>query len=316
MKRDLFTTLLIACIVSTLALQAPGIDYPHVTAEPQKTGWPLTAEERAYVVDKPEYDRRPGRESNKHLPQLWPVVPSAGYWGGTSWLDTHAKLVDYVQANKGPIDVLLVGDSITQQWGSPLDKGVLNDAWKMHFANYKTINIGIGGDKAQNVLWRLDHGGVEGLEPKVVIVMIGNNNMFFVPETGVEAAARGVQMCVANVREKFPNAEVIATHILPCHAPGVAFYENIKKTNAALAALKLDSDSKVHVVDLWSDFANADGIIKKALFTPDNIHLSAEGYAVYADRLKPLLDKFLGGKGLGGDVVLPAKQTGVTAPGE
>lgn len=181
------------------------VDYPHVTAEPQKTGWPLTAEERAYVVDKPEHDRRPGRESNKHLPQFWPVVPSAGHWGGTSWLDTHAKLVDYVQTNKGPIDVLLVGDSITQQWGSPLDKGVLNDAWKKHFANYKTINIGIGGDKAQNVLWRLDHGGVEGLEPKVVIVMIGNNNMFFVPETGVEAVARGVQMCVANVREKFPR---------------------------------------------------------------------------------------------------------------
>ena len=87
---------------------------------------------------------------------------------------------------------------------------MLNQAWKKHFANYKTINIGIGGDKAQNGLWRLDHGGVEGLQPKVVIVMIGNNNMFFTPETGIEAAAKGVQMCVANVSNKFPLAEVIA----------------------------------------------------------------------------------------------------------
>jgi hypothetical protein len=104
-----------------------GIEYPYTTAEPQKTGWPLTAEERAYV-DKPEHDRRPGRESNKHLPAMWPIVPAAGYWGGTAWLDTHAKLVNYVQANKGLIDILLVGDSIAQQWGSPLDKGVL-DLW-------------------------------------------------------------------------------------------------------------------------------------------------------------------------------------------
>lgn len=302
-KPLVFSVLIVPLCFLTTAAHA--LDYPHVTAEPQKTGWPLTAEERAYVVDMPEHDRRPGRESNKHLPQLWPMVPSAGHWGGTSWLDTHAKLVNYVQANRGPIDILLVGDSITQQWGSPLDKGVLNESWRKHFANYKTVNIGIGGDKAQNVLWRLDHGGVDGLQPKVVSVMIGNNNMFFAPETGVEAAAKGVQMVVANVREKFPQAEVIAVKILPCHAPGVRFYEDIKKTNLALNPLKLDSDPKVTVIDLWSDFTNSDGTIKPTLFAPDSIHLSLAGYAVYVERLKPLLDKFLGGNGLGGAVVLP-----------
>ena len=266
------------------------VDYPYQTAEPQKNGWPLTAEERAYVVDKPEHERRPGRESNKHLPSMWPVCPSAGHWGGTSWLDTHAKLVDYVQTNIGPIDILLVGDSITQQWGSPLDRGVLNDAWKKHFAKYKTINIGIGGDKLQNVLWRLDHGGVAGLEPKLIVLMIGNNNMFFTPETGIEPAAKGVQMCVTNLREKFSMADVIVAKILPCHAPGIVFYEDIKKTNAALDPLKLDRDPKVHILDLTNDFLNVDGTIKKPLFTPDNIHLSLEGYGVYAERLKPLVE--------------------------
>lgn len=274
-----------------IPLRAAAIDYPYQTAEPQKAGWPLTPEERAYVVDRPEYERRPGREANKHLPELWPVVPSAGHWGGTSWLDTHAKLVEYVKAKSGPCDVLLVGDSITQQWGSPLDKGVLNEAWQKHFADYRAINIGIGGDKTQNVLWRLDHGGVDGLQPKVVIVMIGNNNMFFAPETGIEPVARGVQVVVANVREKFPQAAVIVAKILPCHAPGVRFYEDIKKTNHAMDALKLDADSKVTILDLWNDFANYDGTLKNELFTPDKIHLSPAGYAVYAERLKPLLDK-------------------------
>lgn len=263
------------------AATANALDYPHVTAEPQKTGWPLTAEERAYVVDKPEHDRRPGRESNKHLPQLWPQVPTAGHFGGDSWLKLHEAHVKTVQANQGPIDVLLVGDSITIQWG---------DSWKKHFPDLKAVNIGIGGDKTQNVLWRLDHGGVEGLQPKAIVLMIGNNNMFFTPETGIEAAALGIQMGVKNLREKFPAAAIIVAKILPVHTPGNRFYEDIQKTNAALDPLKLDSDPNVKVLDLWPNFTNADGTIKKDLVTPDNIHLTPAGYSVYAQRLNPLLE--------------------------
>ena len=263
-----------------LPLAAFALDYPHITAEPQKTGWPLTTNERAYVVDKPEYDRRPGRESNKHLPLLWPQVPTAGHFGGDSWLKLHEAHVKTVQDNQGPLDVLLVGDSITIQWG---------ESWKQHFPDRKAVNIGIGGDKTQNVLWRLDHGGVEGLQPKAIVLMIGNNNMFFTPETGIEAAAKGIEMCLKNLREKFPTAVIIVAKILPAHTPGNRFYEDIKKTNAALDPLDLDNDPKVKVLDLWSDFTNADGTINKDLFTPDKIHLSPAGYELYAKRLKPLL---------------------------
>jgi lysophospholipase L1-like esterase len=283
--------------------------------DPQVEGWPLSEAGLAYAL-KPEYERRPGRESNKHQPTLWPVIPAAGFWGGTSWLDTHAKLVGYVQANRGPIDILLVGDSITQQWGSPLDTGVLNTAWKRRFGDYKTINIGIGGDKTQNVLWRLDHGGVEGLQPRLVIVMIGNNNMFFTPETGVEAAAEGVRACADNLRRKFPDAELIVAKILPCHSPQERFYQDIRKTNVALDTLGLDRDPNVTVIDLTSDFVNEDGTLRQPLFTSDGIHLSAAGYDKYAERLAPLVEKSLGGKGLGGEVAMPPKGTqGVKPPG-
>jgi len=295
-------------LVLLLATPLLALEYPHKPADPQPVGWPLTAEERAYVVEKPEFDRRPGRESNKHLPQLWPVVPTAGHWGGTSWLDTHTKLVNYVQANVGPVDILLVGDSITQQWGSPLDKGILKEPWMKAFPTYKTINIGIGGDKTQNVLWRLDHGGVEGLNPRSIVLMIGNNNMFFSPETGVAAAAQGVKACLQNLRGKFPEAEVVVAKILPCHAPKNRFYEDIVLTNAEIDKLNLAADPKVHVLDLAQKFLNEDGTLKQILFKSDNIHLSSEGYTLYASQLKPLLDAFLGGKGLGpSSVVIPTK---------
>ncbi|MEI6645452.1 MAG: GDSL-type esterase/lipase family protein [bacterium] len=255
--------------------------------DPQLTGWPLNDAEKSYIL-KAEYERRPGSEANQHKPALWPAVPSAGNWGGTSWLDTHANLVKVAESSKGPIDVLLVGDSITMQWGA---------AWPKHFPGLKTVNIGIGGDKTQNVLWRLDHGGVDGLEPRLCVLLIGNNNMFFTPETGIGPAAQGIQVCVQNLREKFPKAPVVVVKIFPAHVPGNPFYEDIKKTNLALDALKLDVDPKVTVLDLWNDMVNTDGTLKNGLFTPDNIHLTQDGgYALYASRLQPVLDALLSNK--------------------
>jgi platelet-activating factor acetylhydrolase IB subunit beta/gamma len=267
-------------------------DPPYQSPEPQKTGWPLTDEERAYVL-KPEYERRPGRELNKHLPALWPVVPSAGHFGGTAWLDIHTKLVTHVAEHPGPVDVLLVGDSITQQWGSPLDKKPLNAGWQKHLGQYSAINIGIGGDKSQNVLWRLDHGGVAGLEPRIIVLMIGNNNMFFTPETGIEAAAQGIGACLKNLQEKFPKTPVVVAKILPAHEPGNRFYDDIRKTNAALDTLRLERDPLVQVLDLTSEFTVADGSLKADLFLPDRIHLSEAGYDFYASRLKPIFANLL-----------------------
>ena len=284
--------ILFAVFVCVASLPVQALDYPYAPynegkMDPQKTGWPLTEEERKYVL-LPEHERRPGREINQHKPAMWPVVPSAGFWGGTSWLDTHANLVKVAQASKGAIDVLLVGDSITMQWGA---------AWPKHFPTLKTVNLGIGGDKTQNVLWRLDHGGVEGLEPRLCVLLIGNNNMFFTPETGIEPAAQGMKVCVDNLREKFPKAPVIVVKVFPAHTPGSPFYEDIKKVNAALDTLNLEADPKVRVLDIWGDMVDADGTLKRELFTPDNIHLSQEGgYKLYAEKLKPMLEAFLAGK--------------------
>lgn len=110
-------TLCVAVAVPVQALDYPYAPYNQGMMDPQLTGWPPTDAERAYVL-VPEHERRPGSEQTRYPPAMWPVTPAAGHWGGTSWLDTHATLVDTVRASRGPIDILLVGDSITMQWGA------------------------------------------------------------------------------------------------------------------------------------------------------------------------------------------------------
>ena len=260
-------------------------------AEPPAVGWPLSEAETTYVL-RPEHERRPGVAEKKHQPALWPVTPTAGHWGGSKWLEAHAKLVAHVQASRGPIDVLLVGDSITQQWGGVLERKPLNAAWQKHFSRYPTVNLGIAGDKTQNVLWRLDHGGVAGLQPRLVVLLVGNNNMFYTRETA--AAAQGIKACVENLRAKFPDAELVVATIFPAHAPGHAFYEDIKRTNAALRAMQLEREPKVHLLDLWPEMIEADGTLRRGLFQVDNIHLTQDGgYAFFAAQLQPLFARLL-----------------------
>jgi len=282
------TLALIACL-GLMATSSHALEYAYPPQDPQKTGWPLTPEEETFML-KGEHERRPGADSGKYLPHLWPVVPFGQSWGGRAYIDHHAGLVKKVQDNKGPCDVLLVGDSITIQFEKDLAG---NENWKTQFPAYKAVNIGVGGDRTQSVLWRLDHGGADGLEPRSIVLMIGNNNMFFTPETGTEAAALGIKACVTNLREKFPTAPLIVTKILPSAAPGVPFYEDTKKTNAAVDALNLSADPQVQVLDLWQDFVNPDGTIKPELYTADKIHLSPQGYAVWAAKLQPLIEPLL-----------------------
>jgi lysophospholipase L1-like esterase len=128
--------------------------------------------------------------------------------------------------------------------------------------------------------------------------MIGNNNMFFTPETGIESAAKGIELCMKNLRDKFPKTPIIVAKILPAHEPNNRFYEDIKKTNAALDPLKLESNPNVMVLDMWNDFTTADGKINKELFTSDKIHLSPAGYAAYANRLHPMIHEILNGEAI------------------
>ena len=151
----------------SLAAEARSPTYPYAAyaesrLDPQPFGWPLSAEEQAYV-QIPEFDRKPGKDVRRHRPDMWPVVPTASRWRKAPeeniWITHHASALGQARAAGTNLDMLLVGDSITQGWGgSPIDNVQWNPAWQKHFGRFRTVNAGIGGDRTESVLWRLEHG--------------------------------------------------------------------------------------------------------------------------------------------------------------
>lgn len=297
-----------------------GLDYPYAPynqgkMDPQTSGWPLNEAALTYVA-KHAYQRRPGTESGGQRMEYLPYTPSADGSGSPNWYVTaHGKLVAsldrFKNENNSKVDILLVGDSITWQWTdirAPYNQypQQFNEPWKTAFGQYTTFNLGMAGDKTQGLLWRMDHAGVTGstnppLAPRLVILAIGHNDMFFTGETKTLNAAKGILWCVKNLREKFPQTPIIVCKIFPSHTPGHTFYEDAKLINEDLDVfLNQEKIPKVHVLpDLWSDMTQAeDGKVKPEYFRADEkdfkrIHLSIEGYRLWAEKLKPLVDGFL-----------------------
>jgi beta-glucosidase len=283
------------------SLLYPYAPYNEGKLDSQLTGWPLTEAEITWA-NKDEYTRKPGHEASKHLPEMWFVTPTAGRWRGedathgNAWLAHHAANVANART-AGAIDIALLGDSITQGWGGGWDGTPFNAAWNTYFGSSKTVNLGIGGDRMEHILWRLDHGALDGVSPGVIVLMIGVNNAPLIQANGVPVASavRGIQLCIENLRIRCPQSRIVLVNILPAYDPEKEIGAKVREVNAGLAALQLESDPHVRVLDLWQDFTNADGTLKAALYSDKHLHLSAAGYEVFAAKLKPALEKLLGG---------------------
>jgi lysophospholipase L1-like esterase len=277
-----------------------GLIYPYAPynegkMDPHITGWPLTEAEKAWVA-KGEYNRKPGHEVSKHLPEMWFVTPTAARWGKDGeenlWVVHHAACIEKVRAMKDGIDIALLGDSITQGWGGGWDGAQFNAAWQKHFGDKKTVNLGIGGDRMESILWRLDHGALDGASPKVIVLKIGVNNAPLVFANGAPAtsAAHAIKLCIENLRMRCPKSQIVLVKILPAFDPAKEVGAKVREINTALDALKLDADANVHVLDLWSEFTHPDGTLKTALYSDGHLHLGPAGYEVFAGKLKPALN--------------------------
>lgn len=194
------------------------------------------------------------------------------------WRELHRRHLE--RAGQGPVDLLFLGDSITQGWND-------NEVWRTFYGPRRAANFGINGDKTQNVLWRIRDGELDGIGPKAVVLLIGTNNLSASPP---EEIARGIAAIVAEIRRRLPEARVLLLGILPRgERPGPA-RDRIRAVNQLIA--RLDDGSRVRFLDIGRSFVDEDGTISREIM-PDSLHLSPKGYRIWAEAMEPALRPLL-----------------------
>ena len=201
----------------------------------------------------------------------------------------HQAFVD--RAKKGDVDALFLGDSITQGWEGA------KKTWEAKFGPMKPANFGIGGDRTEHVLWRITEGKeLEGISPKVTVLMIGTNNS---GSNSPEQIAEGVGAIVSTLRQK--NIKVLLLGVFPRAslpkeqkdlkvAPAANLNTKIREINDIIK--KMDDGKNIVYMDIGQKFLTDDGGLSKEIM-PDLLHLSPKGYEIWADAITPKLEEML-----------------------
>ncbi|WP_339898481.1 GDSL-type esterase/lipase family protein [uncultured Gilvimarinus sp.] len=218
------------------------------------------------------------------LPATEPVPRTKQFeWMSLStWYQKHADDVKVAEA--GEARVVFLGDSITDNW----DKA--QSTWDATFGPYQAANFGIGGDLTQNLLWRLDHGAIEALDPEVVVILIGVNN-FLHNNTSAQDTFTGVQAVINRVLNGYPNAHIVLQGIFPYgEMPDTPERQRVKATNTLIKTLA-DND-RIDYYDFGPLFLEADGRISAEIMA-DRLHPSVRGYEIWAEALGPVVSELL-----------------------
>jgi lysophospholipase L1-like esterase len=201
----------------------------------------------------------------------------------------HQQLL--AKAKAGGIDLYFEGDSITRRWGA-LDYPDLLAHWNRTFHGWNAADFGWGGDRTENILWRLDNGELDGVKPKVIVLLAGTNNVGRQPGDGakVEDVTRGVRAIIDACRKKAPEATIVLTAIFPRN-DNPAVMPTIDAINANLA--KMADGKAVRFLDINAGLADARGTLFPGMMM-DGLHPSEKGYEVWATGLRPILAEALG----------------------
>lgn len=204
---------------------------------------------------------------------------------GNDWWKQRAKLLNERVQETQDTRLVFIGDSITQGW-----EGAGKDVWAERYAPYKAVNLGIGGDRTQHVLYRLQNGNLDGIAPEAAVVMIGTNNSNGIDNTARQIA-EGVAAIVEELRSKTPQTKILLLGIFPRG-------ENINEQRGKLLQInqilaKHDDGEHVFFLDIGHHFINEQGLIPGEIM-PDYLHLSPAGYELWAEAIDPYLTKWLG----------------------
>lgn len=198
------------------------------------------------------------------------------------WLQQTQSFFDNARKEASSIHLVFDGDSITRGW-----MGNGREVWQKHFAPLGAFNFAIGGDGTQHVLWRLSQGQLNGIHPKLVILMIGTNN---IRQGTPETIAEGVTAVVQEYRKRCPEATILLLGLLPRgEEASDPLREKIKSVNRILA--KLDDGKQILFRDIGSRFLEPDGSIS-AKVMPDFLHLAPESYNIWAEAIQPVIDRY------------------------
>ena len=206
-------------------------------------------------------------------------------------MTAHAQLLE--KARAGRIDVYFVGDSIARRWGAT-DYPELLANWRQNFFGWNAGNFGWGADRTENILWRLENGELDGVNPKVIVILAGTNNIGSQPGgTGkVADITRGLTAIVERCRQRAPRATIILTAIFPRN-DNMGVMPEIDQVNAGLA--RLADGRSVRYLNVNDKLADKDGRLFDGMMNErDNLHPTLAGYQVWADGLEPILTELLG----------------------
>jgi lysophospholipase L1-like esterase len=198
------------------------------------------------------------------------------------WQKRHAEVLARHQDLKP--DVVIFGDSIIHYWGGEpkAPKAWAPQSWSNCFAGLKVSNLGFGWDRTENVLWRIDHGELDGIKPKVIVITIGTNNTTV--NNSPEDIVAGIETVCAAAHEKQPGAKILLLGILPRHDEKPPRPAITEKVNVLLAA-RLADVPWLTFRDFGGAFRGADGVPDAKLFS-DGVHINAAGYEILGAKIR------------------------------
>jgi lysophospholipase L1-like esterase len=184
------------------------------------------------------------------------------------------------------IELVFLGDSITEFWKLD-DKG--KGVWEQHYAKYNAANFGVSSERTEHTLGHIAGGVLDGPKPKVVVVLIGTNNIGNAGDKP-EWAAAGVKKVVESVHKKLPGTKVLLLGVFPRDRKNSPSRKGVEALNAIIS--KLDDGKKTRYLDLGPKLLDADGEIPKDVM-PDGLHPGPQGYKIWAEAMQPLLDEMM-----------------------
>ena len=205
------------------------------------------------------------------------------YWAQDWWDERFERNLNRLA--KGNVDLLMIGDSITEGW-----EKAGKDVWDKYYADRKAVNLGYGGDRTENLLWRLQNGELDGIEPKAGVVMIGTNNTGHRREDP-ELIAAGVRAVLDELRSQQPQMKILLLSIFPRDPePGTPMREINLAANDLIA--EFADGEHIFYQEIYSEFLQEDGSLSKEIM-PDYLHPNEKGYAIWAEAMEPTLSRLL-----------------------